>query len=361
MKALHKRFPFKSESKFVPIAIKHGFTKAEAIDFLRESVQHDKKFSDQRHLMRPIYSEHPNAYQFDTFVNGNAESDAYPPYFLILINVNTRKAYAYPMKSKSSACVLASLKAFLSEVSTISAMTSDQDAAYLSETVLSFMKSNSIDYRTTEDHDHNRLSIINRFIRTLRDLNSKPVFTETKMSSLIDAYNSTTHSTTKRAPNDWTPELEQDYIESKRAQTDAIRLTERLEPGTKVRIMTETDHFHKKRSNLSKELYEVSANEGSNIVITAKDHSVATYPRFKLVPSSTGKLAKTIDDAKRGIIEEIIGQRKQKYKVRYEGGVTDWIPRKNLREGRPTIPSQLEVSYFKARDASNQTTPSMAK
>jgi len=307
--------------------------------------------------MRPIYSEHPGAYQFDTFVNSKSD----PPYYLILINVNTRKAYAYPMKTKSSASVLGSLKQFHSDVSIISAMTSDQDAAYLSEPILSFMKSNSIDYRTTEDHDHNRLSIINRFIRTLRDLNSKPHFSEEKMKTLISSYNDTTHSSTNHTPNEWTPELEKEYIEKKRAQTDSIRFSERIEPGTTVRIMTEPDHFKKKRSNLSKELYKVSSNEGSNIVITAKDHSVATYPRFRLVPSSAGKLAPTIDDSKRGIIEEIIGHRAQKYNVRYEGGVTEWIPKKNLREGRPTIPSRLETTYFKALEASNHTTPSIAK
>jgi len=230
MKALHKKFPYKSEAKFVPIAIRHGFTKSEAIDFLRSSVQHDKKYSEQRHLMRPIYSEHPGAYQFDTFVNSKSD----PPYYLILINVNTRKAYAYPMKTKSSASVLGSLKQFHSDVSIISAMTSDQDAAYLSEPILSFMKSNSIDYRTTEDHDHNRLSIINRFIRTLRDLNSKPHFSEEKMKTLISSYNDTTHSSTNHTPNEWTPELEKEYIEKKRAQTDSIRFSERIEPGTTV-------------------------------------------------------------------------------------------------------------------------------
>jgi len=114
--------------------------------------------------------------------------------------------------------------------------------------------------------------------------------------------------------------------------------------------MTEPDHFKKKRSNLSKELYKVSSNEGSNIVIAAKDHSVATYPRFRLVPSSAGKLAPTIDDSKRGIIEEIIGHRAQKYNVRYEGGITEWIPKKNLREGRPTIPSRLETTYFGSKN-----------
>jgi len=86
MKALFKQFPFRSASKFVPIAIKHGFDKKDALDYLKSSIQHDQRYSEQRHIMRPIYSERSGAYQFDTFVNG-----ADPPYYLVAINVNTRK------------------------------------------------------------------------------------------------------------------------------------------------------------------------------------------------------------------------------------------------------------------------------
>ena len=346
MKALFKQYPFRSETKLVPIALKHGFSKKDAIDFLRNSIQHDQKYSEQRHIMRPIYSEKPGAYQFDTFVNG---SD--PPYYFIAINVNTRKAFAFPMTTKASPSVLQALKALQSMVPIISAMTSDQDAAYLTESVLSFMKDHNIDYRTTEDHDHNRLSIINRFIRTIRDMNSKPHISTNKMKALLNAYNTTIHSSIGCAPNDMTNDLEKDYIERKRAHTDALRLTTRLDPGTTVRIMTASDRFKKKRSNLSKELYTVAANEGSNVLIKGMDHSVASYPRFKLFPSTTGKLAKTIDEAKRGIVETILDHNATKYKVQYEGGVTEWIPKRNLREGRPTIPSQLEYAYLKALDA----------
>jgi len=85
MKALFKAYPFRSAKKFVPIAIKHGFDKKDALDFINNSIQHDQRYDSQRSLMRPIYLENRGAYQFDTFVNG-----ASPPYYLIAINVNTR-------------------------------------------------------------------------------------------------------------------------------------------------------------------------------------------------------------------------------------------------------------------------------
>ena len=118
------------------------------------------------------------------------------------------------------------------------------------------------------------------------------------MKALLNAYNTTTHSSIGCAPNDMTADLKKAYIERKRAHTDALRLTTRLDPGTTVRIMTASDRFKKKRSNLSTELYTVSTTEGSNVLIKGMDHSVASYQRFKLFPSTTGKLAKTIDDAK---------------------------------------------------------------
>lgn len=341
MNELFDQYPFKSPKKFIPIAIKHGFAKKDALQFLN-NIQHDKKFSTQRHLMRPIYSEHPNSFQFDTLVQPRGSK---PPYFLIVININTRKLYAYPMQSKNSKSVRDCLQKLLEEVKTIYSLTSDQDAAYLA--LNSFMTDNNIDYRTTEDHDHNRLSIVNRVIRTLRDMLEGKSFSINQMSKYVNAYNSSEHSSIDMSPNNMDSKSEAQYIKNKRDETDIIRLQSHLNKDETVRIMLDRDTFHKRRSNLSKELYKVANAEGSNIIIKAKDDSVATYPRFKLVPSKIGQIASTIDGSKRGIVEKIIDSDKNRYKVRYEGGVEEWIPKRNLREGRPTIMSRLEFNYFK--------------
>ena len=112
MKALYKEFPFKSASKFVPLAVKHGFTKSEALQFL-DSLAHDKKYTRQTKMMLPIVGRKPGSYQLDTLVQSKYAS---PRYFLIIININSRKLYALPMDAKDSAAVLKALKQFMKEV-----------------------------------------------------------------------------------------------------------------------------------------------------------------------------------------------------------------------------------------------------
>ena len=168
MKALFQEYPFRSVKKFVPLALKHGFTKQEAIQFL-DSLTHDKKFNRQTEMMLPIYSRHRDGYQMDTLVQSK---HATPHYFLILININSRKLFAYPMSSKDSSSVLQALNQFISQAS-CSSITSDQDTAYLKSEITQFMIDHHIDHQTTFTNDHNRLGIINRAIKTLRDINQE--------------------------------------------------------------------------------------------------------------------------------------------------------------------------------------------
>ena len=48
----------------------------------------------------------------------------------------------------------------------------------------------------------------------------------------------------------------------------------------------------------------------------------------------------------RGIINEITDYKDKHYKVRYDNNEIDWLPIRNLREGRPTRLSKLELKYW---------------
>ena len=113
MNELYREYPFKSPKKFIPIAIEHGYTKQEAIDFL-DTITHDHKFNPREYYL-PIYSEQKGAYQFDTLIQSKGKP------FLIIINVNTRKCFAYEMADKSSDSVNKALQKFQKEVAKINA------------------------------------------------------------------------------------------------------------------------------------------------------------------------------------------------------------------------------------------------
>lgn len=159
----------------------------------------------------PIFAKHPYSYQMDTFINNKSK---WMLNYLIFININTRKAYAYPLHGKGADTVIDAMKRFIDDAGEVFSITSDQDRAYLSKKVLEFIRSKSINYFNTEDNNHNVLGIINRFVRTIRDLAEGKTIDEAEMKKIIDSYNESPHeSLDNRAPNDITLVDELEYIE----------------------------------------------------------------------------------------------------------------------------------------------------
>lgn len=338
---LFSKYPWRSEAKFIPLAKRYGFTDVIVIKkFLKEQALHDVKIPDPKYL--PIYSHSGDAYQMDTLIQKKEN-----PY-MIIININTRKAYGYRMNDKGAKSVKLALTKFFEQIPNVKFMTSDQDPAYLSHEVLTFLKSKNVVYRTTEDNDHNVLGIINRFMRTLRDLNDERDFTEEKMNELINEYNNSPHSGIGNVcPNDMDSEKEKEYIKSKEELT--LENTYEFNDGDHVRIVLDKNKIGKNRMNLSKEAYIIDGRSGNQFIIKSKDGSVDKYPGFRLIKcDSRYKLAETIKEGKRGVIEEILSYnpKKDKYKVRYDEGTKDSIPSKNLREGNPLKLSFMERQYW---------------
>ena len=361
---LHQKYPWKSINKFMPYALKKGFSEGDVKKYFRDHVLKDKLKINLSKYYLPIYGKSKGCYQFDTLIQSrglpkwfSVRGDAMPPSFLVFININSRKAYAYPMINKGKEEVIKVMKKFI-DSNRPTALTSDQDSAYLNRDMINLMLENNIDYRTTEDNNHNILGIINRLMKTLRDLNKTRDFTVDSMSEVIELYNNTTHSSTGKPPNSFTDNDEEEYISKMRTLTESITSQDSftLKKGDKVRIVLDKPVIGKKRSNLSPECYVVDSVNGYGYNIIAKDNSVATYPRHKLVvvEGSKGKIADTLDNEKRGIISEILSYnpKTDKYKVIYEGGVKDEIKAKNLRETNPTRLSPLEIDFWK-----NKTLP----
>ena len=341
LQQLYNKYPWKSEKKFVPLAKKHGFKEKEAKEFIKKIV-HDKRIKIKP-VYLPIYSESGDSYQFDTFIQRNGTD------FLVFININTRKAYAYPMKNKGTSEVINALDKFFNEVKGVKVLRSDQDSAYLSNQTLEYLRTKGVRYLTTEDENHNVLGIINRFMRTIRDLNGSGNITESKMKELIELYNNSVHSSTGIEPNEMNKQYERKYIEQKRIETQNRTRAYDFKPGDRVRIIIEPEALKKKRSNLTPEAYIVMERSGNMFLIGAKDHSVDYYPGYKLMLCSKDiPLADTLKNQKRGVVDEIISydEKKDKYKVIYEGGVKDIIPAKNLREGEPLKLSSMERAYW---------------
>lgn len=332
---VYKRYPYNTLSKFQSIARKYGFTNKEAKDHLTNNVVHDQKVPPPKFMH--IYSKHPNAYQMDTFFYREEKT----PY-LMFININSRKAYAYKMNDKGASEVLKALNKFIKETQDIYSITSDQDKAYLSNAVLSFMKDHDIRYRTTTDNDHDKLAIINRFMRTIRDLRDR---NKEDILKIVDAYNDMPHrSIGNKAPNEFTDEDEQKYIEQQNQNNPYD-----FQPDEKVRIVLDSNPFAKKRSKVSKVSYVIDSRVGNQFLIKASDGSVDLMPGYKLVRSRLNvPQAQTIKNSKRGIVQEIVYYYPDtnQYEVLFDNRDRDVIPAANLREGNPTRLSRMEREYW---------------
>jgi hypothetical protein len=147
-------------------------------------------------------------------------------------------------------------------------------------------------------------------------------------------------------------EDEKQYVEKKIAETDTImkRRNDYAE-GTKVRIKNETKVLGKKRSNVTPQAYSIDSKDGNQYLIRSVDGSIDKVPYYRIVPVKEGttvKMAKTIKNNKRGIVDRIIGYdaRTDKYQVVYSSGERDKIPSKNLREGQPLRLSFMERQFW---------------
>jgi hypothetical protein len=104
MDELYKQFPWKTINKWLDSALRHGFDKTEACKYF-DSIEPDFQIKRHDNEFLPIFSRKTKIYQFDTLIQGHPNKKAGHPW-LIFINTNSRKGYAYSMKNKSDDEVL---------------------------------------------------------------------------------------------------------------------------------------------------------------------------------------------------------------------------------------------------------------
>jgi hypothetical protein len=336
--------PWKSWYKFLDYADQHGFPDSKALrEFYRDNIQHDSLPATPEFM--PIYSKVSGGYQFDTF---DQKSD----YFLMIININTKMGYAYNMPTKSATDVCKALTKFFSTVSGVTSMSSDEDAAYLSASVVNLFKKQNVQLFTTTDEDHHTLGIVNRFIRTIRDLQfrstQKKTISAKEMTKLIAEYNSSVHRSTGIRPEEMTAKQEESYIHDKDEASAKVK-DYNFKIGDHVRIVLTPNKLQKVRTRLSEEAYIIDNKEGRSYWVRALDKSVDKVPAFKLAKCSNKfPLAKTLKNNKRETVEELLeyDEKTDKYKARFEGGDIQNISAQTLREGNPTALTFMEKKFW---------------
>ena len=330
----------------------------------RKAIVRNKRY------MNIVFSDHPYGYVMDLLVN---KSSFKPRYWFVFVNINTRYAFAYPLNNKDKTSVLNVLKMFVKDTKVFS-LTGDDEGAFSANDVVKFLTDKHVSLRIVKEQNHGALSIIDRFIRTLRDMNiptekthresidEKYVnFSVKRMGKLVKIYNDTYHSSIGMKPIEMQNDvkLEDKYIKKmllkhmQKIKDDGYLLNE----GEYVRVVLDKDAMEKRRYKVSREVYKVVGREGQLFIISAKDGSTRLVPRWKLI--SVGmeipdnmKFASTIVGVEKGVLKRIVdwgNKDKTKYKVEFEmpdGSVyKDVIPISFVRGKYPQMETKLEKEF----------------
>ena len=338
----------------------------------------DKYPRKKENYYYPIFSNHPYSFQIDLLEQSHdRDKDKYPAFYVIIINVNTKYAYAFPIENKNQDTIFDVIKDFVTNHRTVS-FTCDEEGAFQSNKVLNYLTERKIAVKLINEKRHSALSVIDKFIRTLRDMNTPGVhskhqsddpkyrdFTKKRMEKLLKIYNKTLHTSHGYTPEDMENDskLERKFIIHKLYQLNRRRkITDfDLTPDTYVRYILPKDPMKKHRYKVSPEAYKISHKEGNAYVIMAKDGTTKTIARWRMFPLGKSlppnmKFANTFGN-NAGTVSKIISYDKNKHKYNVEftmpDGTTynDTIHERNLRGTTPQIKSHMERLFGRSPQA----------
>jgi hypothetical protein len=224
----------------------------------------------------------PRTFQIDIFWWKRGET-LIP--ILLLVDVLSRKAWAYVLtkskQEKRAEVSVKTLEEFKNEVGQINGLTGDNE--FSSAAIRKFCDDNNIRLDTSvakEEHisNGNKLGIIDRLVRTLRELiekyyditgyrtdNIKDV-----MKSIIDTYNNNSHRTLKnKTPNEVFKDNDDQTARhlNDTMHNQQVYKSVPFNDGDKVRILEKKEKFDKGKQKFSKELYTIDKKEGYKLLI----------------------------------------------------------------------------------------------
>ena len=352
-------------------------TEDQVKDIIKGFVKDPPKLKQEKYY-NTIFSDHPHAWMMDLLdnagetpvYNNKAEVESkemmkqYPIYWYIFININTRYVVTYPLYHKDTQHVLSKLRDFIRDYK-CSSLTSDKESAFIAKETSNLLKQHNISQYIVLEHQHTTLSILDSFIRHLRDRNitnekSKYQshhskyrnFSTKRMRQLLDTYNNTVHSVTNLKPKDMQNDirLERKYI--------AYHLIKRykykehnIPVNHYVRIVIAKDIMKKRRYKVSRECYKITGRDGRNYFVSAADETTISLPRHRLIDLGPNiptkyKLADTIPNALPTIKGLITKNETGGYLANYGNdiGAKD-IRKVDIRRHHPQVESKAEKDY----------------
>jgi hypothetical protein len=251
----------------------------------------------------------PRTFQIDIFWWRKGET-LIP--ILLFVDILSRKAYSYIIpKGKQETRgerTFKIIKQFINDIGKVNGLEGDNE--FSNKQLKEFCNENNIRLDTSvskEEHisDGNKLGIIDRLVRTLRELIER--YYDVKgdlmdplkkvLESVVDTYNNNGHrslhnKTPNEVFNDNNSQISKHLLDS--IHNEKVYKTVPFKSGDNVRILEEKGKFDKGSSKFSRDLYTIDNKEGYKLRVK---NASGEMTKRKLKPSEIKKV-NTIDNPK---------------------------------------------------------------
>jgi hypothetical protein len=272
----------------------------------------------------PISAD-PYTYQIDLlFLEQYKRANSGYIGLLVIIEITSRKLWAYPIKSKNANEILNIMKNFINN-NKVKCIESDKGNEFME--VKKYCEENDILYiMINKDDSKNAMAIVERVNRTIREKITKyqEAYDTYKyidvIEKLINNYNNTIHRTLNATPNTANINIEQYH--------DPIPKIEKLQNienefniNDKVRILKNKKLFEKGSQNYTKTIYKIIEKNMNGYVVENEKTKKRVLPHEmqKVEIEKIIKNPKIKNDKSKNIVEKDIKEKQQKRKIKKEG------------------------------------------
>jgi len=223
------------------------------------------------------------------------------------VEITTRKAYSYPLKSKTADEVMTAFMDFYESISKkIRCLDIDKGSEY--SKVIKFCNSHDIQ-TLIYNNDKNSMSIAERFNRSLRNFIKKVCKDRVwinKLQIILKAYNDKEHSSTGYTPDYLSehPEIQDEVRgQSVQQQADSKNELHKFKAGDQVRVYEKRKLFGKGSGNFSSTIHTISAINGNSIFLD--DNPTQKYRYYNVLKVGHVDIDPRVVDKNEADIEEL--------------------------------------------------------
>jgi hypothetical protein len=395
----YKKYNFPASSTLVKQLKNEGIktTKKEIDEFINNRVEQQKTVINNERkktlgkivAYRPLSLVQMDIYVMAKYVTGNKGYK----YILCMIDVFTRKVWAYKMKKKDNKNVQDSFKQFISDSNikefTPTILMSDNDSTFINKSFQEILEKNQIIHQPNILDDHHALGLIDRFARTLKMILTR-LFLQKKstnwinyLDEIINNYNNNGHSAidyiapnevffepygsiSKKSPSTLKKNFEKIYNINYEKSLFNISISD-IDVNDKVRIKIKGQFRKGTEARYTDEVYTVKKVRGN--AVTLDNDEVYKRSSLLIVPKTTvsdeqnvivkvnkqNKINRNIDKEGLDVVNIVLDKRKRnKLLNTLDNNVEE---PKNLRRSsriasrapvapaQPKIPSAIPIVY----------------